>query len=220
MPSLNPPLEPHQALRCGGSAPLIRGTCAGQGVGRRDRFPRQRRGRIGHRLKHSRRRRQRGRRLAARKRPRGQRLGCVTPSGRRACGHTRDPRPGARQELPLAGRHPAPRRGLVAVCPPRTSPLRTRRSRRPCLPPLSAQNCAATDQAGRRLPTGSAAIPASTRQTPAPPQPQPACAHPTSAGAAAPSQRSSRAPALDLMPPRLGETGVPRSDPVVLIGWS
>ena len=40
------------------------------------------------------------------------------------------------------------------------------------------------------------------------------------AGAAAPSQRSSRAPALDLMPPRLGETGVPRSDPVVLIGWS
>ena len=40
------------------------------------------------------------------------------------------------------------------------------------------------------------------------------------AGAAAPSQRSSRAPALDLMPPRLGETGVPRSDPAVLLGWS
>ena len=40
------------------------------------------------------------------------------------------------------------------------------------------------------------------------------------AGAAAPSQRSSRAPALDCVPPRLGETGVPRSDPVVLIGWS
>mgnify|MGYP006903297234 CR=1 FL=1 len=40
------------------------------------------------------------------------------------------------------------------------------------------------------------------------------------AGAAAPSQRSSRAPALHLMPPRLGETGVPRSDPAVLLGWS
>ena len=38
--------------------------------------------------------------------------------------------------------------------------------------------------------------------------------------AATPSQRSSRAPALDLMPPRLGETGVPRSDPTVLLGWS
>ena len=40
----------------------------------------------------------------------------------RASDHTRDPSPGALQELPPARRYPAPRRGLVAIWPPRPAP--------------------------------------------------------------------------------------------------
>ena len=48
----------------------------------------------------------------------------------------------------------------------------------------------------------------------------PARARPRRRWSRRPSQRSSRAPALDCLPARVGETGVPRSDPTVLLGWS